>query len=237
MTRISLIIPVLNEAEALGALLPYLHQHAQNGAVCEILVADGGSTDLSVEVAEAHGARVIRSEAGRARQMNAGARQAQGEVLYFLHADTFPPPGYDRHILDALARGPVAGCFRLRFDDPGVILGFFAWFTRLNWPICRGGDQSLFLPAPWFAELGGFNEAFRIYEDNELTGRLCRRYEFVVLRERVITSARRYREIGTLRLQYHFAVIHLKRWLGSSPEALYRYYRKKIAPEAPQRVS
>ena len=238
MSRISLIIPVLNEAEALRALLPYLREQAQTSdALCEIVVADGGSTDQSVAIAEAHGARVVRSEAGRARQMNAGARQALGEILYFLHADTFPPPRYDRLIMQATAREPVAGCFRLAFDRPGTVLRFFAWFTRLNWPICRGGDQSLFLPAAWFEALGGFNEAFRIYEDNELTGRLYRRYGFVVLPQTVTTSTRRYREVGTLRLQYYFAVIHLKKWLGSSPEALYRYYRKKIARGAPQRDS
>jgi rSAM/selenodomain-associated transferase 2 len=237
VNRISLIIPVLNEAEALKALLPYLREHAQTGALHEIIVVDGGSTDPSAAIAEAHGARVIRSQAGRAWQMNAGARQAQGDILYFLHADTFPPAGYDRLILQAMAPRPVAGCFRLAFDQPGYFLGFFAWFTRLNWPICRGGDQSLFLPARWFEELGGFNEAYRVYEDNELTGRLYRHFEFRVLPESVTTSARRYREVGMLRLQYHFAVIHLKKWLGSSPEALYRYYQKKIARGAGQRVS
>jgi len=237
VNRISLIIPVLNEAEALQALLPYLQEHARPETLCEILVVDGGSSDGSTAIAEAHGARVIRSERGRARQMNAGARHAVGDVLYFLHADTFPPPGYDHLILEALARRPVAGCFRLAFDESGYFLDFFAWLTRLNWPICRGGDQSLFLPARWFADLGGFNEAYRIYEDNELTGRLYRRYRFVVLPQTVTTSARRYREIGTVRLQYYFAVIHLKKWLGSSPEALHRYYQQKIACGARHRVS
>ena len=237
MNRISVIIPVLNEAEALGALLPYLREQARADAVCEILVVDGGSTDASAEVAEAQGVRVISSKRGRARQMNAGARHALGDILYFLHADSFPPPGYDGLIVQAVACRPVAGCFRLAFDQPGNFLGFFAWFTRLNWPICRGGDQSLFVPARLFAEVGGFNEAYRVYEDNELTGRLYRHFPFVVLPQTITTSARRYREVGALRLQYYFAVIHLKKWLGSSPEALYSYYRKKIIERAGQRVS
>lgn len=229
MNRISLIIPVLNEAAGLRELLPYLREQAQTDALCEIMVVDGGSTDGSAEVAATLGAAVLLSEPGRAVQMNAGARIAQGEVLYFLHADTYPPPGYDALIAGAQANGPAAGCFRLRFDQSDFVLGFFAWFTRLNWPICRGGDQSLFVPASWFRKLGGYNEGYRIYEDNELTNRLYRRYGFQVLPQAVTTSARRHRQMGTLRLQYHFAVIHLKKWLGSGPEPLYKYYRKNIS--------
>ncbi len=229
MNRISIIIPVLNEAEGLRQLLPYLREQAQTGALCEIVVVDGGSRDGSAEIAASLGARVIASPPGRAVQLNAGARSARGDLLYFLHADTYPPPGYDAMITTAQAQGPAAGCFRLRFDQPGGVLQFFAWFTRLNWPICRGGDQSLFLPAQWFGELGGYNEGYRIYEDNELTNRIYRRYGFVVLPEAVTTSARRHRQVGALRLQYHFAVIHLKKWLGSCPESLYRYYLKNIS--------
>lgn len=230
MNRISLIIPVLNEAGGLKRLLPYLREQAQSGALCEIIVVDGGSKDGSAEIAASLGATVLRSKAGRAVQMNTGAQSARGEIFYFLHADTFPPPpGYDALIARAQANGPAAGCFRLRFDRPDAVLRFFAWFTRLNWPICRGGDQSLFVPAQWFRELGGYNEQYRIYEDNELIGRLYRQYGFAVLPEAVTTSARRHRQVGTVRLQYHFAVIHLKKWLGSGPESLYRYYRKNIA--------
>lgn len=229
MSRISLIIPVLNEEEGLRNLLPYLQEQAHADALCEILVVDGGSSDQSVAVAESLGARVIHSETGRARQMNAGARNAQGDLLYFLHADTYPPAGYDALITAAQAGRPAAGCFRLRFDEQGHMLRFFAWFTRLNWPLCRGGDQSLFLPAQWFKELGGYNEAYRIYEDNELIGRIYGRYGFRVLPGAVTTSARRYRQVGTLRLQFHFAVIHLKKWVGSRPESLYRYYQRNIA--------
>lgn len=229
MSRISLIIPVLNEAEGLKKLLPYLQEQAQSDALFELIVVDGGSSDGSAGIAASLGATVLHSRLGRAVQMNAGAQSARGELLYFLHADTYPPPGYDVLIARAQDKGPAAGCFRLRFDQPDVVLRFFAWFTRLNWPLCRGGDQSLFLPARWFRALGGYNEGYAIYEDNELIGRLYRRYGFVVLPEAVTTSARRHRQVGTLRLQYHFAVIHLKKWLGSGPESLYRYYLKNIA--------
>lgn len=229
MNRISLIIPVLNEADGLSRLLPYLNKHSVTDSICEFLVVDGGSTDGSRETAERYGARVIRSEKGRARQMNTGAGEAKGNILYFLHADSFPPAGYDLHILQANAAGPVSGCFRLKFDDPNRVLGFFAWFTRLNILLCRGGDQSLFIPADWFRELGGFNEAYQVYEDNEFIQRIYRRYTFKVLLPYVVTSARKYRRIGVWKLQYYFGVIHLLKFLGARPEVLYRYYRKKIA--------
>lgn len=228
MKNLSIIIPVLNEAPRLESLLPELRRRAVSGQVLEILVVDGGSSDLSREVGERLGARVLQSARGRAVQLNAGARAARGELLYFLHADSLPPDRFDQHILQAGNPRPVAGCFRLAFEPAHWFLDFFAWWTRFNHPFCRGGDQSLFIPKAWFEALGGFNEAFRIYEDNEFTGRVYRQYPFAVLPEKITTSARRYHEAGIYRLQYHYTVVHLKRRLGSTPEALYAYYEKKI---------
>jgi predicted glycosyltransferase involved in capsule biosynthesis len=100
--------------------------------------------------------------------------------------------------------------------------------TRFNLPICRGGDQSLFIPSDWFWQLGGYNEAYRIYEDNDLTDRLYKRFSFRVLPQSVITSARRYSQIGVFRLQYYFALIHLKKRMGYTPDGLWEQYRKTI---------
>ena len=232
MVRLSLIIPVVNEAENLRHTLPLLLARSTPDFIKEIIVVDGGSTDNSIQVATALGARVIRADRGRANQMNAGAAIATGEILYFLHADTLPPEGFDRAILNACsATEPteVAGCFRLKFDWNHPVLTFFAWWTRVAHPICRGGDQSLFVPRSWFFELGGYNERYRVYEDNEFIRRLCKAYPFTILSSSVITSARKYREVGVWRLQYHFACIHLLYYLGKSPEDLFAYYTKNIA--------
>jgi hypothetical protein len=160
--------------------------------------------------------------------MNHGAKAATGEVLYFLHADSIPPVGYDQLILRANAEKGQAGCFRLRFDPPHWFLSIFAWCTRINHPLCRGGDQSLFIPRHWFEALGGFDEAFRVYEDNEFIGRIYRTYGFRVLPAYVTTSSRRYAKNGALRLQYHYTVIHLKRLMGTGPAELHRYYLKYV---------
>ncbi len=232
MQRISLIIPVLNEADNLERLLPSLGRLSRTDAIAEVLVVDGGSTDRSCEVAAASGARVILAPKGRASQMNAGAEAAVGEILYFLHADSFPPPGFDRAILGTQSSGPSAGCFRLKFDHPSKFLGFFAWFSRFNFLLCRGGDQSLFVPAEDFRALGGFDESYRVYEDVQLIARICRRLPFAVLPGVIRTSARKYRKIGVWRLQYYFAVIHMKNAFGSRPESLYRYYLRKVGEAA-----
>lgn len=231
MNRISLIIPVLNEGENLERLLPYLKAHVQTDDLEEIIVVDGGSQDNSIEIARRHGASVLESKKGRAEQMNAGAAAARGEILYFLHADSLPPAGFDRYILDAQLAGPSAGCFRLRFDNRDLVLAGFAWFTRWNWPICRGGDQSLFIPTKWFWELGGYNPEYIIYEDNEFTGRIYKKYPFRILKQEVVTSARKYERMGVWKLQYHFAAIHFMNFTGAGPERLYRYYRQHVLRE------
>ena len=192
-------------------------------------MVDGGSTDASLNLAKNAGAKTMSSTQGRAAQMNLGAKNAQGDILYFLHVDTLPPKGFDTNIIEARQSGFEAGCFQMKFDSESRFLGFFAWFSRLNLKLCRGGDQSLFITKRLFENLDGFNEAYRIYEDNEFIGRLYEQTQFKILRQHVKTSARRYERKGKFVLQYHFGVIHLKNRLGAGPDQLYKYYRQYIA--------
>lgn len=227
---ISIIVPVLNEEEHIGKLLDYLIQNcASHTNIKEILIVDGGSTDQTVGLAYGLGAKVLHTGRGRAKQMNYGACCASGELLYFLHADTLPPQNFDTFILNANNEGFDAGCFRMRFDSNNWALKLFAWFSKVNHRICRGGDQSLFITRRLFQKSQGFNEDYIIYEDNEFIGRLYKMTNFKILPQRVQTSARKYEEIGWLRLQYHFGVIHLKKFMGAPPGALYDYYRRKVA--------
>ncbi|NQZ44347.1 MAG: glycosyltransferase family 2 protein [Flavobacteriaceae bacterium] len=225
---LSIIIPVLNEASCIAGLIEHLSETRSTDWVSEIIVVDGGSTDGTLKLLETLPVSVVPSKKGRARQMNAGAKAAKGDTLYFLHADTLPPKDFDIKIREAIAAGFETGCFRMRFDTQNVFLRFFGWMTRINHTLCRGGDQSLFIKKEVFFEEGGFNEAYMIYEDTEFITRLYRRGHFRILPDHVITSARKYREKGSFNVQFHFAVIHLKNFLGASPEALYAYYQKKI---------
>ena len=227
--KISVIIPTLNEAVYISRLLMYLQEHSSAQNIKEIIVVDGGSSDDTAEIASDYGAIVMHSSKGRAKQMNYGARKAKGQILYFLHADTFPPKKFDSSILKAVAQNHTAGCFRMKFDSNSTFLKFFASLTAINHKICRGGDQSLFVTQSLFQKMCGFNENYLIFEDSEFIGRLYEVTKFKVLPQNVITSARKYKKCGTLRLQYHFGMIHLKNILGAGPDQLYDYYNSKIA--------
>jgi len=227
--QISIIIPVLNEEDYIKKVLLAIRENATSGNVKEVLVIDGGSTDITVKEASGLGATVISSDKGRAKQMNLGAEKATGDILYFLHVDTLPPKGFDTHILDSFNKRFEVGCFRLRFDSPDRILRFFAWCTRINHHICRGGDQSLYISKKLFHKAGGFDEAYTIYEDNEFIQRIYKLTPFKVIPSTVETSARRYEKKGVLALQYRFAMVHLKHYSGAGPAALHRYYQEYIA--------
>ena len=161
--------------------------------------------------------------------MNAGAAIATGDILYFLHVDTLLPKDFDLEILNAYTQGFKAGCFRMKFDSTNLFLALFAWFTRINTQLCRGGDQSLFILKSLFEKANGFNVSYRIYEDNEFIKRIYKMTSFKVLNNTVTTSSRRYNNQGVLSLQWHFGMIHLKHFFGAGPDTLHRYYEKHIA--------
>jgi len=226
---ISIVIPVLNEEANITTLLLYLKRNTSAKNIKEIIVVDGGSIDNTVTLAKENNVKVIHSEKGRSRQMNFGARNAAGSILYFLHVDTLPPKNFDESIVRSIEKGVQVGCFRMKFDSPSRFLAFFAWFTKLNFKVCRGGDQSLFISKTLFESTGGFNEDYIVYEDNEFTDRLYELVDFKILPRHVITSARRYEQKGEIKLQYHFGMMHLKNYTGAGPEKLQEYYSRKIA--------
>ena len=234
--KISIIIPILNEAATITKLLQHLIDNANNiSSIEETIIVDGGSTDDSKLVIEqflskhSNKIKIIDSKKGRAKQLNSGARVAEGEILYFLHADSFPPKNYDQLIIEEVKKENLAGCFRMKFDDNHWWLKFLGWMTKFRSKKCRGGDQSQFITKKLFQEINGYDESYIVYEDNDLVDRLFAINQFVVIPEKIITSARRYREIGIWRLQYHFFNIHLKRWMGASSEELYQYYKDRVA--------
>ena len=230
MNSITIIIPILNEAKTIGKLLQYLIDNASKQKDLEIIVVDGGSTDNSQKIVQTFkNVNLLNYEKGRAKQMNLGAKHANNDLLYFLHADSFPPKYYDKHILDEIEKGNNAGCFRMRFDNKHWWLRLASWLTQFRWRACRGGDQSQFITKALFDDIGGFDDRYIIYEDNILINELYKRNEFVVINKKLKTSARRYEEHGVWKLQYHFWTIYVKKWLGASAEELLSYYKKHIA--------
>lgn len=222
--RVSIIIPVLNEEKTIGFLLQYLKRE-QFGYVEETLVVDAGSEDKTRDIAEKNGAKVISvNRRNRAFQMNEGAKKAQADILYFLHADTIPPVHYDLKIVREIKGGYTAGCFRLKFDDNHPILKLYAMGSRLRTTWVRFGDQSLFVERNAFHKIGGYDNSLTIMEDQKIVRELKRSGRFKLLKEPVTTSARKYRQQGVIRLQLIFTLIWLGYYLGVSQEVLKNFY-------------
>ncbi len=221
-SRISVIIPTLNEAGCLQDTLIALG-HAEN---VEVIVVDGGSCDGTDGLALAAGVRLLRSPAGRARQMNLGAAAAIGDIYLFLHADTQLPCRFEQYVRAALREpGVIAGAFRLRVDGPERSLRLIEWGTnwRSRWRHMPYGDQAVFVRAETFRQLGGFKE-LPIMEDFEFAQRLRRAGRIVILPAAVTTSARRWHALGPWRTTWINQMIICGYRLGVSTERLSTWY-------------
>lgn len=225
---ISIIIPTYNEGDQVEETIRKARA-AIGGAETEFIVADGGSSDDTVSIANKNGATtIVCDRKGRGAQMNQGADIAKGELLYFLHADTTPPENFSRFILQAYNQGYTSGCFKLSFDYQHWFLKANAWFTRFNVNCVRFGDQSLFVTRDVFNKVHGFREDLLLMEDQEIIHRLRRHGNFKVMNAAVITSARKYVDNGVYRMQGIFFRIWLMYYLGYSQSDLLQLYKKLI---------
>lgn len=225
MPRLSVIVPVLNEAHGIVASLQGLAPLRSRGV--EIIVVDGGSADATPALAKDLCDQVVLAERGRARQLNAGASHAQGRIFLFLHADTQLPPDALGAVERALANG---ACRWGRFDVKisgrhpmlRVVAAMMNWRSRLSG--IATGDQALFVSREEFERMGGFpNQA--LMEDIEFSRRLRSRSRPAALRQRVITSGRRWEKHGvwrTIFLMWHLRLLY---WLGESPDRLAHRYQ------------
>lgn len=220
--RISVVLPTLNEEATLAATLGALRERAALGPPHEVIVADSGSADGTRELAAALGTRWVEIPTapapprGRAAALNAGARVATGEVLLFLDADTLVPAAWDREIVSALAPpGVVGGAFELAFDGPELRLRLVEIVDRIRYRISGYyyGDQAVFARADAFRRVGGFPEQ-PLLESADLCKRLQRIGRLVLVRRRVLTSPRRFREGGILRVFAHDIWLWLLHRLG-----------------------
>lgn len=199
--QLSIIIPTLNEEENIEKLIHFLKTHSNN-FVTDIIVSDGGSSDRTLVVAKDAGAAAVLSPgSGRASQMNYGASLAKGDVLYFVHADCFPPVTYTTDINNALLKGYDLGRYRTRFNNDRNILKLNAWFTRFDMFICMGGDQTLFIKKQLFNDCGGYNNTMRIMEDYEFCKRARQKGKYSILDGAALISARKYDNNSWLSVQ------------------------------------
>ena len=225
--RLSVVMPVLNEAAGIDAALRALAPLVARGA--QIVMADGGSADGTVDRALACGVQVevIAAPRGRALQMNAGAQQATGDLLLFLHADTRLAPQADRLIQQALAAGPqVWGRFDVHIEGrPGMLRVIAALMNlRSRWTGIATGDQALFMTRAAFDSVGGF-AAQPLMEDIEMSRRLLKLSRPACLRERVVTSGRRWETRGVWPTVLLMWRLRLAYWRGAAPERLAKLYR------------
>ncbi len=225
---LSVIIPALNEAEWIGAVLESLYRGCANTEYPpEVIVVDGGSVDGTPQLAADYGAKVLQSNPGRAIQMNAGAKVASGSILLFLHADTLVPFGYDddiRKVIDT--PGVAGGAFLFSISDAEPLsLQIITRFANLrsryfHFPY---GDQAIFLYRESFIEIGGYPE-IPIMEDFEMVRRLRRRGRIGIIPKSIQTSGRRWSKIGIWRTTLINQFIVGGYLLGISPRRLASWY-------------
>lgn len=201
LLMISIIIPTYNEAENIARLVSYLTANS-NKDTCEIIVSDGGSRDDTVNIAQLAGAKVVLSaHKGRAAQMNYGASIALGNILYFIHADTLPPATFVDDIQKAGSEGFSFGRYRTVFNSDKLILKINAFFTRFDWFVCYGGDQTLFITKSLFQAIKGFNEQMLIMEDYDIVTRAKKAGRYKILSKAALVSARKYETNSWLKVQ------------------------------------
>ena len=227
MKRLSIIIPTLDEAERIVATLESLGDLRRRGH--EIIVADGGSGDATAALARDLADQVVCSPAGRAEQMNAGARAAAGDVLLFLHADSRLPAEADRLVLQGLAAGGLVwGRFDVQIAGSQPLLRLVASMMNLRSRLTRicTGDQGIFVRREAFAAIGGYPRQ-ELMEDIAISARLRRVSAPLCLRQRCLTSARRWESGGVLRTIVLMWCLRLQYALGAAPARLARSYGRR----------
>jgi rSAM/selenodomain-associated transferase 2 len=225
--QLSIVIPVLNEAAAIEAMLLRLAALRQAGA--QLVVVDGGSEDDTAALAAPHADIVLSSARGRALQMHAGALAASGDALLFLHADTVLPPHAGELIGQAL-RDHAWGRFDVALDGRRPAYRLIAAMMNLRSRLTSitTGDQAMFMRRDFYFAAGGY-PPLALMEDIAFCKRARRLARPACLRERVLTSARRWEKHGVWRTVLLMWRLRLAYFLGADPEALaLRYgYRRK----------
>ena len=221
--QLSIIIPARNEAAGIEQFLQQLQPLRACGH--EVILVDGGSVDTTAALARPLSDRVLISSAGRAQQMNAGARVARGRLLWFLHADSQIPVDADRLMLDAIRDGHAWGRFDIRLSGAHGLLRSVEYLMNLRSRVTgiATGDQGIFMTRELFLSVDGFAD-LPLMEDVELTTRLKRKQRPACLRQALVTSSRRWEQYGIVRTIVLMWSLRLAWSLGVPAKRLAEYY-------------
>ncbi|MEM7562278.1 MAG: TIGR04283 family arsenosugar biosynthesis glycosyltransferase [Pseudomonadota bacterium] len=219
---VSIIIPVLNEAEVLEESLQKLFEIPSVAESCEVIVCDGGSEDGTLEIASKFPCTCLQSSPGRAQQMNHGAASSNAPVLLFLHADSYLPT----HFIHSLSHD--WGFFPVRLSGTTFVFRIIETFINLRTRLTRvaGGDQGLFFRRPFFEDIGGFPE-IPLMEDIAISKRARQLKPPGISDQKILTSSRRWQKHGVIRTVLLMWSLRFAYWRGSDPEQLHkRYYQQ-----------
>jgi rSAM/selenodomain-associated transferase 2 len=226
MNKYSIIIPTLNEEK----YLPYLLEHLKNmDEDIEIIIADGGSVDNTINIAERFNVKVCMSKQGKGIQLNNGAGCANGALLIFLHADTYLPENAFGFIKEYfIVRKVNIAAFKMKFDKKSFLLDIYSWFTKFDSIFTTFGDQTIVIRRDFFNELNGFPN-LTIFEDVELCRKARSKTKIYKLPAFVTTSARRFETIGIVKNQLLNVFYILQYLVGIDSENIYKkYFRYKL---------
>ncbi len=237
---ISIVIPAYNEEQSIQKTIAHVLQYVTYKRLLqEIIVVDGGSTDQTVWLAKKSGARVIRcAQNNRSAMLNSGGRHARGKLIYFLPANALPPKNFINEIVKAAAKGFDCGTFSLQYDCNHWLLSAIAWASnRKKW--LQVSDQSLFVSKALFDKSGGFREDHLVMANQEFINRAKRYTDFIVLKDYVVSSAKKYVQYGFFRTGVVQLLVFLFHKTGYSQLTMARLYRKflrwDIGPKLPEK--
>ena len=220
---VAVVIPTLNEEATVGAAV----RSALEAGAAEVIVADGGSVDATIEKARDAGATIVSEKALRGARLNAAAHRTSSSILLFLHGDSALGRDSLRRVVRAIEEGVVFGGFRIRFAETHFMLRLTALLINLRttWTRCPWGDQAQFIRRDQFFEAGGFRE-YPLMEDYELAVRMKRSGKTAVISDYVTTSGRRFLRHGFVRTAARNWRIILAYRFGADPVELGKRYRR-----------